>query len=275
MSMSWLLKACFPGLFSLLVVSGFSSCSNVPASVEDQTPSDHSSPPVYAYKIDNVYPHDEAAFTQGLTMENGTLYEGTGLYGKSSLRKVDLATGRVLQIYELPDEYFGEGITVFKDTIIQLTWQANTGFVYERDSFDLLSHFRYETEGWGITHDGEHLIMSDGTSTLYILDPMTFGVINHIEVQDNDTPVNRLNELEYINGRIYANVWQTDKIAIINPQDGQVTGWIDLSGLLQSQGGSTSADVLNGIAYDAANDRLFVAGKLWPWLFEIELMARN
>ncbi len=273
--MSVLLKACFLVLFPLLAMLGFSSCSNGLESVEERTTPDHSSLPVYTYKIANVYPHYIDAFTQGLAIENGILYEGTGLYGKSSLRKVDLETGKVLQIYELPDKYFGEGITVFKDSIIQLTWQANTGFVYDKNSFALVSDFHYGTEGWGITHDGEHLIMSDGTSTLHILDPRSFSVINHIEVCEDDTPVNRLNELEYIDGHIYANVWQTDKIAIIDPQNGQVTGWIDLSGLVQTQDGSTTAGVLNGIAYDAAKSRLFVTGKPWPWLFEIELRARD
>ncbi len=231
--------------------------------------------PVYTYEIVNRYPHDTGAFTQGLAFDQGILYEGTGLYGRSSLRKVDLATGRVNQIYELPAQYFGEGITIFGDMIVQLTWKSGRGFIYDCDRFERKGDFTYATEGWGITHDGERLIMSDGTSTLYFLDPATLSTIGHVEVYNNDTPVNRLNELEYINGQIYANVWQTDDIAVIDPDSGQLTAWLDLSGLLSPQDHSTPVDVLNGIAYDAANDRLFVTGKLWPWLFEIRLIAKE
>ena len=263
-------------LLLLLAVSGISSCSSIPGYENDKYPAHSVKPqsvPVYSYKIVNTYPHDNGAFTQGLVFENDVIYEGTGLYGKSSLRKSDLETGRVLQSYELPAQYFGEGITVFQDIIIQLTWKSNTGFVYDKNSFKLLHDFTYATEGWGLTHDGERLIMSDGTSTLHFLDPETFSTIGHIEVCNNDTPIDKLNELEYINGQIYANIWQTDYIAIINPQSGQVSGWIDLSGLLSSQYYSEPVDVLNGIAYDTMNDRLLVTGKLWPWLFEIKLVA--
>jgi len=268
----------FVVLFLLLAVLGIISCSIIPEYKDDNRTARFKAPqsvPVYTYKIVNTYPHDSNAFTQGLVFENGVIYEGTGLCGKSSLRKVDLESGKVLQIYELPAQYFGEGITIFKDIIIQLTWQSNLGFIYDRNSFELLRDFAYTTEGWGITHDGEHLFVSDGTSTLHILDPETFSTIGHIEVYNNDIPIDRLNELEYINGQVYANVWQTDKIAIINPQTGQVRGWIDLSGLLQSQDCSTPVDVLNGIAYDTENNRLFVTGKLWPWLFEIKLIVKE
>ena len=257
----------FVALLLLLTASGIISCST--------TPEAPPSVPVYTYKIVKTYPHDSNAFTQGLVFENGVLYEGTGRYGKSSLRQVDLASGKVLQSYELPAQYFGEGITVFREIIIQLTWQSNLGFIYDRNSFKLLRDFAYSTEGWGITNDGERLFISDGTSTLHILDPETFSTIGSIEVKDNDIPIDKLNELEYINGQVYANVWLTDKIAIINPQNGQVTGWIDLSGLLQSQDSTTSADVLNGIAYDTKNNRLLVTGKLWPWLFEIKLIVKK
>jgi glutamine cyclotransferase len=193
---------------------------------------------------------------------------------------VELETGTVLQQVALPDEYFGEGITIWGDEIVQLTWRPieippttpTKGFVYDKGSFALLREFSYPTEGWGITHDGERLIMSDGTSTLHFWDPETFGEISQIEVCDDDGPVTRLNELEYVAGEIYANVWQTDRIARIDPQTGQVIGWIDLTGLLSSGGRSRSAGVLNGIAYDAESDRLFVTGKLWPKLFEIELL---
>ncbi len=224
----------------------------------------------YSYDITNVYPHDENAFTQGLVFEDGVLYESTGLYGQSTLRRVELDTGMVIQLYALPDQFFGEGITVFDDKIIQLTWRSNRGFVYDKHSFDLLQEFSYPTEGWGITHDGSSLIMSDGTATLYFLNPETFEKVNQIEVYDVD-PVTELNELEFINGEIYANIWKEDKIAIINPQSGHVTGWIDLEGIqdLENLDGS---DVLNGIAYDAEEDRLFVTGKRWSQLFEINLI---
>jgi len=207
--------------------------------------------------------------------EKGILYEGTGLNGKSSLRKVNLGTGEVLQIYELPEQYFGEGITIYENNIIQLTWQSNLGFIYDKDDFELSGDFSYTTEGWGITHDGERLIMSDGTSTLHFLDPETLNTVGHIKVHDNDIPVDKLNELEYINGEIYANVYQTDKIVIIEPDDGQVTGWIDLSGLLPAKDCSTPVSVLNGIAYDADSGRLFVTGKLWCQLFEIKLVIKD
>jgi len=223
----------------------------------------------YKYTVVNAYPHDEAAFTQGLVFEDGALYEGTGLYGQSTLRRVELETGTVTQVYDLPGQFFGEGITVFGDKIIQLTWQSERGFVYQRKSFELLQEFEYITEGWGITHNGSALIMSDGTAELYFLDPETFQTIGQIEVHDEE-PVTWLNELEYINGSVYANIWKEDKIAIISPQTGQVTGWINLEGIrdLANQG---TSDVLNGIAYDQNGGRLFVTGKRWSKLYEIEL----
>jgi glutamine cyclotransferase len=207
-----------------------------------------------------------------LVFENGVLYEGTGLYEHSTLRRVELETGDILQIRELSDRFFGEGITIYGDRIIQLTWRSHIGFVYDKNSFELLQEFNYSTEGWGITYDGEHLIMSDGTSTLHFLDPQTFEETGQVEVFDNDGPVTRLNELEYVQGEVYANVWQTDRIARIAPETGRVVGWIDLEGLLSAEDHSEPVDVLNGIAYDADNDRLFVTGKLWPKLFEIELI---
>ena len=228
--------------------------------------------PVYTYRVVNVYPHDPDAFTQGLVFENGVLYEGTGLWGYSSLRKVALETGTVLQLCALSSQYFGEGIVIWADQIVQLTWRSYVGFVYDKGSFAPLREFSYPTEGWGITHDGSRLIMSDGTSTLRFWDPETFAEVGQVEVRDNGVPVTRLNELEYIEGEVYANVWQTDRIARIDPQTGQVVGWIDLTGLLGVGSSRKAADVLNGIAYDAENDRLFVTGKLWPQLFEIELI---
>jgi glutamine cyclotransferase len=237
------------------------------------TPGNSDVIPVYSYNIVNTYPHDPDAFTQGLVFDDGVLYEGTGLYGQSSLRRVELETGDVLQVRELSDQFFGEGITIFGDRIIQLTWQSNIGFVYDKDRFELLQEFSYSTEGWGITHDGTRLIMSDGTSKLRFLDPQTFEEIGQVEVFDSNGPVTRLNELEYVEGEIYANVWQTDRIARIAPETGRVTGWIDLEGLLDVEDYSGKVDVLNGIAYDGQTDRLFVTGKLWPKLFEIELVS--
>jgi glutamine cyclotransferase len=231
--------------------------------------------PVYGYKILKTYPHDPKAFTQGLVYyKDDILYEGTGMWGESSLRKVDLKTGQVLQIHTLPGDIFGEGITLWGDKIIQLTWQHRKGFVYDRETFTLLREFSYPTEGWGITHDGTRLIMSDGSATLFVWDPETFQEIGRIEVRDDKGPVVRLNELEYIRGLIYANVWQTDRIAIIRPDDGRVVGWIDLSGLLAPEDRHARVDVLNGIAYDAEGDRLFVTGKYWPKLFQIQLIKK-
>jgi glutamine cyclotransferase len=230
--------------------------------------------PVYTYEVVNAYPHDSDAFTEGLAFDNGFLYESTGLYGHSSLRRVSLETGEVLQVRVLPYQYFGEGITIYGDKIIQLTYQSEVGFVYNKESFELLGEFHYPTEGWGITTDGKRLIMSDGTSTLHFLDPETFEEIGHIDVYDKGTPVSGLNELEYVNGELYANVWPTDSIAIIAPESGQVVGWIDLAGLLNPRHLVKPVDVLNGIAYDQQNDRLFVTGKLWPKLFEIKLIRK-
>jgi len=228
----------------------------------------------YTYSIRNVYHHDKDAFTQGLVFEDEALYEGTGLYGQSSLRRVDLETGNVTQILALPNNLFGEGITIFENRIIQLTWKSQTGFVYDKNSFELLQEFEYSTEGWGITNNGTALIMSNGTATLYFLNPETFQVVGHIEVYDNETSVTMLNELEYVNGKIYANIWLDDRIAIINPKTGQVTGWIDLSGISESEKFDLDS-VLNGIAYDQNGDRLFVTGKNWSNVYEIALIPED
>ena len=229
-------------------------------------------PPVYGYRVAHVYPHDAQAFTQGLVLHDGHLYEGTGLWGQSSLRRVELTTGTILYMHRLAPQFFGEGITILNDRIIQLTWRSQIGFVYNKQDFTLLQQFTYPTEGWGITHDGTNLIMSDGSSTLYILEPQHFSEIGRISVSDANGPVRSLNELEYVQSEIYANVWQTDRIAKIDPQTGRVTAWIDLSGLLPPTDRRQRVDVLNGIAYDAEHDRLFVTGKLWPKLFEIEIV---
>ena len=226
----------------------------------------------YTYAVVSSYPHDPEAFTQGLAYYGNELYEGTGLEGRSSLRKVQLGTGSVLQRRDIPPPYFGEGITVFGDMIFQLTWQSRKGFIYDRTTFEPRGEFAYETEGWGLTHDGRRLIMSDGTATLRFLDPGTLSVAGSVEVHDDNGLVIRLNELEYVKGRVLANVWQTDTIVIIDPGTGRMTGRIDLSGLLGDELGTPPVDVLNGIAYDAAGDRLFVTGKLWPRLFEIKLV---
>ena len=224
----------------------------------------------YTCQVVNVYPHDQTAFTQGLVFENNFLYESTGLYGYSTLRQVKLETGEILQLYHLPNHFFGEGITIFNDTIIQLTWQSHIGFVYDKQSFKLLQEFSYPTEGWGITPDGTRLIMSDGTANLYFLDPEKFQRIGQIEVRDGDTPIKNLNELEFIKGKIYANILGEDKIAIINPLTGQVSGWIDLSGL--GPVNRDSGNVANGIAYDENGERIFVTGKMWPQVYEIKLI---
>jgi len=230
--------------------------------------------PVYTYKIVNVYPHDRDAFTQGLVYVDGVLYEGTGLYGRSSLRIVDLETGEPVKLQKLPIDFFGEGITVMGDKLYQLTWKSRLGFVYDRETFDLLKQFTYRSEGWGITHDGERLIVSDGSALLYFWDPETLEELGRVTVRDDKGPVMRLNELEYVNGEVFANVWQTNRIARIDPKTGRVVGWIKLGGLLTKEDMSRPVDVLNGIAYDAEGDRLFVTGKLWPKLFEIELVRK-
>lgn len=223
----------------------------------------------YTYDVVKTYPHDQNAFTQGLAFEGEFLFEGTGLYGNSTLRRIELETGRILQYVALPSHFFGEGITVFDDKIIQLTWRSNRGFVYDKHSFDLLQEFTYPTEGWGITYNGSQLIMSDGTATLHFLDPESFEKTGEIEVRDSG-PVTNLNELEYIRGEIYANIWKEEKIVVVNPQTGQVKAWINLKGI-QSLENHDPNNVLNGIAYDVTEDRLFITGKMWPQLFEIKL----
>lgn len=231
--------------------------------------------PIYGYRVVNRYPHDPNGFTQGLVFVDGFLFEGTGLRGRSSLRKVDVITGKILQYRNLPAHFFGEGVTVYHNKVIQLTWRAHQGFVYDKDTFQLLGTFHYPTEGWGITHDGEHLIMSDGTSILYFLDPDTYKVKRRIKVRGPGGPVSNLNELEYVQGLILANIWKTDMIVQISPDTGDIVGWIDLRGLLGPEDRVQRVDVLNGIAYDQRNDRLFVTGKLWPRLFEIKLILRE
>jgi glutaminyl-peptide cyclotransferase len=237
--------------------------------------------PVYGYEVVRSYPHDPKAFTQGLIYRDGFLYEGTG--GKqsggkndpffSSLRKVEITTGRVLQKYDLPREYFGEGITILGDKVYQLTWQEQTAFVYDLKDFRLLRQLRYSGEGWGLTDDGTNLYMTDGTHVIRVVDPETFKTIRTIVVLDErEKPVMRLNELEWIKGEIWANVWQSDQIMRIDPATGRLLGRIDLSDLTEVEHrANRNADVLNGIAYDEAGDRIFVTGKLWRNLYEIKL----
>ena len=255
-------------LLVLCACLGALACSDSP------TGNDSSAPPapVYGYTVIRAYPHDREAFTQGLAFDDqGALYESTGQRGESSLRRVELSSGAVLQRHDLPAALFGEGVAVFGGRIIQLTWQAGRAFVYDKASFDLLREFTYRTEGWGLTHDGRRLILSDGTATLFFLHPDTFAETARLTVRDHRGPVIRLNELEYVRGEIFANVWQTDRIARIDPRTGHVTGWIDLTGLLPPSDRRQPVDVLNGIAYDPRTDRLFVTGKWWPKLFEISL----
>ena len=232
-----------------------------------------SAPPWYTYQVVQVLPHDIHAFTQGLVYTDGVFYEGTGLNGRSWLRKVDPATGQVQQQQQLSDEYFGEGVAVLGDKIYQLTWKNGAGFVYDRNTFAELGRFTYPTEGWGITDDGTQLIVSDGTPNLYFWDPATLQETGRITVTYQSQLVPQLNELEYIDGEIFANVWQTNYIVRIDPTTGNVTGVIDLEGLLDYAPPLVApVDVLNGIAYDAEQDRLFVTGKFWPAIFEIELV---
>jgi glutaminyl-peptide cyclotransferase len=233
-----------------------------------------SSLPLYGYSVVHTYPHDREAFTQGLEYADGVLYEGTGLNGRSSIRKVKLETGEILQRHLVPDRHFGEGITVWRSELIELTWQSGIGFVYDRKTFDQRRTFQYAGEGWGLTHDAKDLIMSDGTNALRFLNPSTFAEERRINVTAVGVPVKALNELEYVKGEVFANVWQTDYIARIEPTSGKITAWIDLRGLL-SPTDRAGADVLNGIAYDAVRDRLFVTGKLWPKLFEIRLVRKS
>lgn len=224
----------------------------------------------YNYEVLNSYPHDKNAFTQGLEYFKGYLYEGTGLKGSSSLRKVNLKTGKIKKIHNLEDKYFGEGITIFNDKIYQLTWKAKTGFIYNLD-FELIDQFFYDYQGWGLTHDKNHLILSDGTNLIRFLDPKTLEVVKKIKVTKNNKDITDINELEYINDKIYANIWKENYIVIIDPMHGAVTGIIDLEGIINPRNYNYELNVLNGIAYDNKNERLFVTGKLWPKIFEINI----
>jgi glutaminyl-peptide cyclotransferase len=230
--------------------------------------------PTDTYQVIHSYPHDAQAFTQGLIYLDGHLYESTGINGKSSLRKENLETGSIEQFAEVPSKYFAEGLTEWGNTLIQLTWQSHVALVYDRATFHFLRTLPYTGEGWGLTHDDKSIILSDGTAQLRFLDPTTFKELRRITVKDHGKPIppDQLNELEYIHGEIYANLWHTDKIARISPATGKVLGYIDLTNLLPAAQHSAPEAVLNGIAYDAQHDRLFVTGKLWPRIFEIKVI---
>jgi glutaminyl-peptide cyclotransferase len=227
--------------------------------------------PVYRYDVVRSYPHDTKAFTQGLIFRDGVLFESTGLRGESTLRKVRLETGEVLQKIDVDTRYFAEGLTDWGNRLVQLTWETKIGFVYDLASFKQQRTFTYEGEGWGLTHDGRRLIMSDGTPALRFLDPDSFREIGQVAVRDGGRLITALNELEWVKGEVYANVWLTDRIAIIAPDSGRVNAWLDLTGLRGPAAKSTGDDVLNGIAYDATGDRLFVTGKYWARLYEIKV----
>ena len=229
---------------------------------------------IYGFVVVKAYPHDPGAFTQGLMFRDGVLFESTGLNGRSSLRKVRLETGEVLQRRDVDQRYFAEGLTDWDGRLLQLTWETNVGFMYNLASFDLERTFQYSGEGWGLTHDRDRLIMSDGTTRLRFLDPATQRETGGVEVRDADKPVDDLNELEFVKGEVFANVWLTDRIAIIAPQSGRVTAWLDLAGLRPAPD-RRGDDVLNGIAYDESRDRLFVTGKLWSQLYEIRIRGRT
>lgn len=228
--------------------------------------------PVYGYEVVRSYPHDPGAFTQGLVYADGFLYESTGLRGRSTLRKVELETGRVLRRVALPRQYFGEGLTLWQNELVQLTWKAGVGLVYDLGTLKPKHSFRYAGQGWGLTHDGSRLIMSDGSSFLRFFDPETHEEIGRIQVREAERPLGRLNELEWVRGEVWANVWQTDRIARVCPDTGQVLGWIDLSGLREAENSPGQELVLNGIAFDLQSGRLFVTGKSWTRLYQIRVI---
>ncbi len=232
-------------------------------------------PAFYGYRIVNEYPHDRTAFTQGLFFEDGALYESTGHYGASRLQKAQLETGETLKSVSLSDSFFGEGAVAWAGDIIVLTWRSGKGFVFDQETFVQERTFSYAGEGWGLTHDGARLIMSDGTSTLRFLDPETLEETSRLDVTFRGKPLPNLNELEWIDGEIFANVWRSDAIVRIDPETGVVAGVVDMRGLLSDEDRAAGADVLNGIAYDAERGRLFVTGKYWPTLFEIELTGHK
>ena len=241
------------------------------ASANKTTPTPNGPAPKYGYQIVNIWPHDSNAFTQGLILMDGKLLESTGNEGFSSLRRVELESGKVLKKVDVPEPYFAEGIAVLNGKVYQLTWQHQVGFIYDAQTFNRLGQFNYQGEGWGLTTDGQSLILSDGSSSIKFLDPNSFQVTRSITVTDRARPIRELNELEYVNGEIYANVWHDNRIATIDPQSGRVNSWIDLTGLMPEGELPDPEAVLNGIAYDQASDKLIVTGKLWPRVYEIKV----
>jgi glutaminyl-peptide cyclotransferase len=231
--------------------------------------------PQYKVKIIRTFPHDTDAFTEGLVYSGGFLYESTGMNGKSSMRKIELETGKVVKKSDLPTQYFGEGLTEWEGTFIQLTWRSGKGFVYNRETFSIEREFSFSGEGWGITHDGKSLIMSNGSNRLTYLNPRTFEQERVLPVLSGDKPIRLLNELEYIKDEIYANIWQKDFVARISPKTGEITGWIDMSDLRKELSDGQRAEVLNGLAYDPEGDRIFVTGKLWSKLFQVEIASQS
>jgi glutamine cyclotransferase len=253
---------------------GAAASPAMPSSQEESPAPASAEIPVYTYEVVNTWPHDWNAFTQGLVFYDKYLYESTGQHGASTLRKVELKTGKVKKKFDVPADFFAEGMTIFQDRAYQLTWQSHKGFIYNLKSFERVGDFSYETEGWGLTHDEKYLIMSDGSNQLRFLDPADFHVVRTINVFDHRQPLRELNELEYVKGEIYANIWHSDKIVRIDPATGSIKGWIDLTGLRPPDVGDDPDNVLNGIAYDEKDDRLFVTGKRWTKLFEIRLKSK-
>ncbi len=264
-------------LAGLVVLCVLAACGRSPAPKLPSVPASPVAATIarYGYEVIATWPHDRGAFTQGLVFRNGSFLESTGLNGQSSLREIDPTTGRALKEVPVAREFFAEGLAVLGDRAFQLTWQSHRGFIYNADTFRPLGEFAYQGEGWGLATDGRLLVLSDGTSRIRFLDPTNFQVVRTIDVTADGKPVERLNELEWINGEIFANVWQTDEIVRIDPASGRVRGVIDCAGLLAPQDRAAGTDVLNGIAYDAATDRLFLTGKRWPKIFEVRLKAIN
>src|SRR5574341_1632582 len=260
-------------IIGLLFTIWTNACAN--ASTNKRIEQNSDVVPIYGYEIVNIWPHDTMAFTQGLAFKNNTLYESTGRKGLSSLRIVDLNTSKIQKKLDVPDRYFTEGITILNGKILQLTWLNRKGFVYDAVSFQALGEFKYDGEGWGLTDDGSSLIMSDGTNTLRFLDPQTFQVRKTINIYHNNSPLMNLNELEFINGEIYANIWHSDRIVRIDSKSGRISGWIDLTGLRPIETRKDREAVATGIAYDEIHNRIFVTGKHWPKLFEIRIKEKQ
>ena len=258
-------------LVLVLSVTSWQCNGGASSDTPPKNPPENAVVPKLGYQIVSIWPHDPSAYTQGLLFVDGKIIESTGQVGRSSLRNVELQTGKILKKVEVPEPFFAEGIALLNNKVYQLTWEDQLGFIYDAQSFEKIGEFKYDGEGWGLTSDGRSLILSDGSNRIRFLDPDSFRVTRTIAVMDGKVPVNKLNELEFVNGEIYANIWHDDRLATIDPQTGRVKSWIDLSGLLQPGDVQDPEAVLNGIAYDQSSGRLFVTGKLWPRLFEIKI----